>query len=45
LLFKLYFNALPAGEKNRILEITGNTYIDKDAELKKMIGSEHNGEK
>lgn len=45
LLFKLYFNALPAGEKNRILEITGSTYSDKDAELKKMIGSEHNGEK
>ncbi|MEI8224627.1 MAG: DUF4369 domain-containing protein [Bacteroidota bacterium] len=44
-LFKLYFNALPAGEKDRILEITGNTYLDKDAELKKMIGSDHNGKK
>ncbi|MBE3087327.1 MAG: DUF4369 domain-containing protein [Bacteroidetes bacterium] len=45
LLFKLYFNVLPAGEKDRILEITGNTYLDKDAELRKMIGSDHNGEK
>ena len=45
LLFKLYYNALPVNLKDRILEITGNTYPDKDAELKKMIGSDHNVKK
>ena len=45
LLFKLYFNALPASEKKRILDMTGNTYPDKDAQLKRMIESDHNGEK
>jgi len=45
LLFKLYFNALPEGEKNRILEITGKIYSEKDAELKRMIGSDRNGKK
>ena len=45
LLFKLYFNALPEGEKNRILDITGKTYSEKDAELKRMIASDRNGKK
>jgi hypothetical protein len=45
LIFKLYYNALPVGLKERILEITGNTYPDKDAELKKMIGSDQNVKK
>lgn len=45
LLFKLYFNALPDGEKNRILEITGKIYSEKDAELRRMIGSDRNGKK
>jgi hypothetical protein len=45
LLFKLYFNALPVGEKNRILEIAGKNYSEKDAELKRMIESDRNAKK
>lgn len=45
LLFKLYYDALPAGEKNRILKITERTYLDKDAQLKNRIQGDRNLEK
>lgn len=44
-LFKLYYHAFPPGLKNRILKLKGSTYANKDAELKRMIGSDYNVEK
>lgn len=40
LLFKVYYNEFPPEEKKRILDITGNLYLDNDAQLRKMIDSD-----
>lgn len=45
LLFKVYYHALPRELKNRIIEITGDIYTDKDAQLKMMIDNDRNAEK
>jgi hypothetical protein len=45
LLFKVYYHALPRELKNRILEITGDTYTDKDAQLKLMISNDQKASK
>lgn len=37
LLFKIYFNALPAGEKNYVMQMTGKKYFERDAELRKRL--------
>ncbi len=37
LLFKIYYDALPAAEKNYVMEQTGKAYFERDAELKKRI--------
>lgn len=42
LLFKVYYNALPANVKTTILEMTGDIYPDKDAQLKMMISNDQN---
>lgn len=34
LIYKLYFDALPASEKNYITRMTGKTYLEKDAQLR-----------
>jgi hypothetical protein len=45
LLFKVYYHVLPRELKNRILEITGDTYTDKDAQLKLMISNDQKASK
>lgn len=40
LLFKVYYHDLPAEEKKRILDITGNIYRDNDEQLKIMIDND-----
>ena len=37
LLFKVYYHALPAEVKERVLELTGNTYLEQDGELQRMV--------
>jgi hypothetical protein len=34
LIYKLYFNALPASEKNYVTQKTGKIYLEKDAQLR-----------
>jgi hypothetical protein len=40
LLFKIYYHALTPEERKRILDITGNSYPDHDAQLKLMISND-----
>jgi hypothetical protein len=42
LLFKVYYQELSAEEKKSILTATGNLYSRYDAQLKLMIGNDHN---
>jgi len=37
LLFKIYYDKLPASEKNYVMEQTGKEYFERDAELMKRI--------
>jgi hypothetical protein len=41
LLFKVYYHELTVDEKRRILDLTGNLYMGKDAQLKVMIENDH----
>lgn len=39
LLFKLYYDVLPANDKNAIINKTGMTYFERDGELKKRVNT------
>lgn len=42
LLFKVYYHTLPAEVKERVLELTGDTYLEKDKELKRIVMYDQN---
>ncbi|MCU0454665.1 MAG: DUF4369 domain-containing protein [Bacteroidales bacterium] len=37
LLFKVYYHEIAVEEKKRILDLTGNIYLEKDAQLRNMV--------
>ncbi|MQY78569.1 MAG: DUF4369 domain-containing protein [Bacteroidetes bacterium] len=37
LLFKLYYHAIPAEERNKILDKVGNIYFERDAQLRQQV--------
>jgi len=42
LLFKIYYHALPSEVKKRVLELTGDTFLEKDGQLKMMVMYDQN---
>lgn len=40
LLFKVYYHEIATEEKKRILNLTGNIYLEKDAQLRNMVNND-----
>lgn len=40
LLFKVYYHEIAAEERKRILDLTGNIYLKKDAQLRNMVNND-----